>query len=119
MVDRVVLEGDRLQNALRSEDWKQAVSIWRRIGDPLKVLARGAHHKSRPRVQPGANGLADVPLTVVAHDEHMDRRTAESRLKKCGVPIQRWPEAPRIAMVNRAAAVQALRSFARTPRGKG
>jgi hypothetical protein len=115
MGERVVSDGDRLCSALRAADWKRAVSIWRRIGARLEVLAdaSGRAH-GRPSVQ---DGKADVPLTVLAHEEHVDRRTVERRLAKCGVHIQRWSDG-RIALVNRAAAMEALASF-RRPRGKG
>jgi hypothetical protein len=115
MAERVVLDGDLLRRALRAADWKRAVSICRRIAGRLEKLAHASSRTTgTPRVE---DGKADVPLTVLAHEQHIDRRTVERRLEKCGVHIQRWPDG-RIALVNRAAAMDALASF-RKPRGKG
>jgi hypothetical protein len=115
-------ETERLRAAIRNRAWRKALVLCASLTMMVAELDVEVTTK-RPRLRASARGLAVVdgarregtqaelvPLSDVAHETNLDRRTVESRLKKRGCPIQRWG---RIALVSHADALTAVRSFER------
>jgi hypothetical protein len=117
MPDRLTAETERLRKAIRTRAWRQALAICASVTQLLVDLEADSLRAPRARAaahaRPAGNGTPAtdlVPLTDVAHETNLDRRTVERRLAKRGCPIQRWG---RIALVHRADALAAVRSFER------
>jgi hypothetical protein len=125
MPDRLTAETERLRKAIRTRAWRQALAICASVTQLLVELdADSATHARRRPVARAAVVRVDgarlddtrpvpadlVPLTELAHETNLDRRTVERRLKQRGCAIQRWG---RIALVHHADALAAVRSFER------
>jgi uncharacterized membrane-anchored protein len=126
MPDRLTAETERLRKAIRTRAWKHALAICASMTQLLVEL--DADSATRAQRRPTARAIAPavvdgvrldatrpvsadlVPLTELAHEASLDRRTVERRLERRGCPIQRWG---RIALVNRADGLAAVRSFER------